>query len=47
MFHRSVNDPLAYDMVINESGRSLDAMVTIATLVAEEKIERLRAAQCA
>jgi hypothetical protein len=45
LFHRSVGDPLAYDMVINESGRSLDTMVGIATLAAEEKIERLRAAR--
>jgi hypothetical protein len=42
LFHRSVDDPLAYDMVLNESGRSLDALVRIATGVVEEKLARLK-----
>lgn len=44
LFHRSVDDPLAYDMILNESGRSLEALTRIATSVVEEKLARLRAA---
>lgn len=43
LFHRPVDDPLAYDMILNESGRSLDAMVRIATAVVREKLARLQA----
>lgn len=42
LFHRSVDDALAYDAVINESGSSLDALVGIASHVVEEKLVRLR-----
>lgn len=43
LFHRSVDDPLGYDVIINESGRSLDDLVRIATVVVEEKLARLKA----
>ncbi len=42
LFHRSVDDPLGYDMILNESGRSLDFLVRVAAIVVEEKIGRLR-----
>jgi cytidylate kinase len=45
LFHRSVDDPLGYDMIVNESGRSLDDLVKIATVVVEEKLARLKALQ--
>ena len=47
LFHRAVDDPLAYDLILNESGRTLDALVEIAAAVAEEKIARLRAREVA
>jgi len=42
-FHRSVDDPVAYDMIINESGHSLETLVALATTVVEEKLARLGA----
>jgi cytidylate kinase len=42
LFHRSVEDPLAYDVVLNQSGRPVNVLVDLATAVAEEKIARLR-----
>ena len=43
LFHRSVDDPVAYDMIINESGHSLETLVALATTVVEEKLARLGA----
>jgi Cytidylate kinase-like family len=42
LFGRSVSDPLAYDITVNESGRPLDELVEILAQVARTKIERLR-----
>jgi cytidylate kinase len=44
LFHASVDDPLAYDVVVNETGRSVETVVEIVTVAAEEKIERLKEA---
>jgi cytidylate kinase len=44
LFHRSVDDPLAYDMILNESRNSLEGLVRIATTVVAEKLLRLKAA---
>jgi cytidylate kinase len=44
LFHRSVDDPLAYDLIVNEAGRSVDTVVDLVAAVAKEKIGRLRAA---
>lgn len=41
---RPVDDPIGYDLILNESGRTLEVMVDIVTAVAKEKIARLRAA---
>lgn len=43
LFGRSADDPLAYDLIVNESGRDLDSLVDLVARVAEEKIRRLRA----
>jgi cytidylate kinase len=42
-FKRSVDDPLAYDLILNESGRPLETLVGLISHVVEEKIARLRA----
>jgi cytidylate kinase len=44
LFARSADDPLAYDLILNQSGRSLEAMVEIVARVAEEKFAHLTAA---
>jgi cytidylate kinase len=44
---RAVNDPLAYDITVNESGWPLEELVDVLTLAARRKIERLRAAAAA
>ncbi len=46
-FGRSVDDPLAYDLVVNESGCPLEALVDSVTVVARQKMDRLRAGQAA
>jgi cytidylate kinase len=43
LFHRSVDDPVAYDMIINESGHSLESLVALTTMVVDEKLARLGA----
>jgi cytidylate kinase len=40
---RAVDDPLGYDLVLNQSGRSVEVMADIVIRVAEEKFDRLRA----
>ena len=42
LFHRSVDDPLAYDMILNQSGRPLEFLAGLAAAVVEEKIARLK-----
>jgi cytidylate kinase len=42
LFGRSPDDPLAYDLIVNESGRDLDTLVNLVASVADEKIRRLR-----
>jgi cytidylate kinase len=45
LFHRAVDDPLAYDLVVNETERSLETVTEIVTVAAAEKVERLREAR--
>jgi len=42
LYGRAVNDPLAYDITVNESGWPLEELVDVLTLAARKKIERLR-----
>jgi len=44
LYGRAVNDPLAYDITVNESGWPLGELVDVLTLAAQRKIERLRVA---
>jgi cytidylate kinase len=42
LYGRAVNDPLAYDITVNESGWPLDELVDVLAQAARRKIERLR-----
>ena len=42
LYGRAVNDPLAYDITVNESGWPLEELVDFLTIAARKKIERLR-----
>jgi cytidylate kinase len=42
LFGRSVDDPLAYDVTINQEGLSPEALARILASAAREKLERLR-----
>jgi cytidylate kinase len=42
MFHRSADDPLAYDLVINAAGASPRALAEWLAVAARQKFERLR-----
>ena len=43
LFGRDVDDPLAYDMIVNEADLTPEAIVPAIALVAAEKIQKLRA----
>ena len=42
LFGREVDDPLGYDVTVNESGWPLDELTEMLTLLARRKIDRLR-----
>jgi len=42
LFGRSVDDPLAYDLVLNEGGFSVESLTSLITTAAAVKFERLR-----
>ena len=42
---RSIDDPLGYDLVINQLSVSMEAATTLVAAAAQEKFERLRAAR--
>ena len=41
LVHRSVDDPLGYDVVLNEAGRSVETMTEIVLRLANDKFQRL------
>jgi cytidylate kinase len=45
VFRRSIDDPLGYDLVINQLSISLDSATSLVAAAAQEKFERLRAAR--
>lgn len=45
VFGRSIDDPLGYDLVINQSSISMESAASLVAAAAQEKFEKLRAAR--
>jgi cytidylate kinase len=43
VFHRSIDDPLGYDLIINHLSISMESATSLVAAAAQEKFERLRA----